>query len=58
MRVQLALTSLGLYEGTVDGILGPKTREAITFFQTLKDLEPTGRMTTETLNALGVQAVR
>lgn len=58
MRVQLALTSLGLYEGSVDGILGPKTRESIVLFQSLKDLTPNGQMTTETLNALGVMAVK
>ena len=57
MRVQIALKNLGLYDGEIDGILGPKTREAITFFQKVKDLTPNGRMTTETLNALGVKAV-
>ena len=58
MRVQIALKQLGLYNGEIDGILGPKTREAITFFQRVKDLTPNGRMTTETLNALGVKAIQ
>lgn len=57
MRVQLALKNLGLYDGQIDGILGPKTREAITFFQRVKDLPADGKMSTETLNALGVKAV-
>lgn len=58
MRVQLALTSLGLYSGSIDGVLGPETRESITFFQRVKDLTPSGKMTSETLTALGVMAVK
>ncbi len=58
MRVQLALNTLGLYTGPVDGALGDETKKALTRFQVLKGLEPSGLMTTETLNALGVPAVK
>lgn len=58
MRVQIALTSLGLYQGTVDGVLHDGTKESLTLFQNLKGIEPNGLMSTETLNALGVPAVQ
>jgi His-Xaa-Ser repeat protein HxsA len=58
MRVQIALTSLGLYSGKINGALDTSTKEAISRFQIVKGLEPTGLMTTETLNALGVPAVQ
>ena len=58
MRVQIALTTLGLYNDNVDGVLGDKTKQALKQFQTLKGFEPTGLMTTDTLNALGVPAVQ
>jgi His-Xaa-Ser repeat protein HxsA len=58
MRVQIALTSLGLYQGSVDGVLNDGTKESLTIFQNLKGIEPSGLMTTETLNALGVPAVQ
>ncbi|WP_081601584.1 His-Xaa-Ser repeat protein HxsA [Thiobacillus denitrificans] len=58
MRVQIALTSLGLYQGTVDGVLNDGTKESLTLFQNLKGIEPNGLMSTETLNALGVPAVQ
>jgi len=58
MRVQIALTSLGLYAGTVDGQLNDDTKEALKRFQTLKGLPADGLMSTETLNALGVPAVQ
>ena len=57
MRVQIALTSLGLYRGRVDGQLNGETREALQRFQDLKGLPQTGMMSTPTLNALGVPAV-
>ena len=57
MRVQIALTSLGLYQGSVNGVLDNPTKEAIERFQTLKGIPPTGQMSTDTLNSLGVPAV-
>jgi His-Xaa-Ser repeat protein HxsA len=58
MRVQIALTSLGLYTGPVDGVLGDQTKEALKRFQVVKGIESNGLMSTETLNALGVPAVQ
>jgi His-Xaa-Ser repeat protein HxsA len=58
MRVQIALTALGLYSGPINGVLDTTTKESISRFQIVKGLEPTGLMTTETLNALGVPAVQ
>jgi His-Xaa-Ser repeat protein HxsA len=58
MRVQIQLTSLGLYTGAVNGTLDDATKEAIKRFQTVKGIEANGLMTTQTLNALGVPAVQ
>ncbi len=58
MRVQIALTSLGIYTGPVNGELDNDTKEGVRRFQTLKGLEASGLMSTETLNALGVPAVQ
>lgn len=58
LRVQLELTKLGLFSGAIDGVLGPETRDALKLFQKIKELPENGQMTTETLNALGVIAVR
>lgn len=58
MRVQIALNSLGLNAGAADGILGDQTKKALKQFQTLKGLSTTGLMTTDTLNALGISAVK
>ena len=57
MRVQIKLTSLGLYSGAIDGILGKSTVDALKLFQDLKRLPATGLMSTDTLNALGLPAV-
>jgi peptidoglycan hydrolase-like protein with peptidoglycan-binding domain len=42
--IQSALASLKLYDGTIDGLPGPKTREAIASFQQQAGLEPTGEV--------------
>jgi peptidoglycan hydrolase-like protein with peptidoglycan-binding domain len=42
--VQSALASMKLYDGTIDGLPGPKTREAIASFQQQAGLEPTGEV--------------
>jgi His-Xaa-Ser repeat protein HxsA len=57
MRVQIKLTSLGLYEGRIDGTRNAQTVEALKRFQLLKGIAPTGLMSTPTLNALGIAAV-
>jgi His-Xaa-Ser repeat protein HxsA len=54
MRVQIKLTTLGLYQGKVDGALNEQTKASLRQFQLLKRLPESGLMTTPTLNALGV----
>lgn len=58
MQVQIALTSMGVYQGPVDGVLGGGTKEALKRFQSIKGIKQDGLMSTETLNALGIAAVR
>ena len=57
MRVQISLTSLGLYRGPANGVMTAETQTAIRNFQTVKGIPENGMMTTPTLNALGVPAV-
>jgi len=53
-RVQMVLLRLGYYNGRIDGSLGQQTRDALIRYQTERKLESTGRMTTETLNSMGI----
>ena len=57
IRVQIALTSLGLYDGRLNGVFSMETQEALKHFQAVKGIPESGLMTTQTLNALGVPAV-
>lgn len=57
MRVQIRLTTLGLFTGQMNGTLDDKTKQSLKLFQKVKGLPETGLMTTPTLNALGVPAV-
>jgi peptidoglycan hydrolase-like protein with peptidoglycan-binding domain len=50
--VQLTLKDSGFDPGPIDGMLGPKTREAIKKFQIKNELEPTGEMDEQTINQL------
>ena len=54
MRVQLALYLSGEYTGSVDGILGPQTRDAIDVFKIKNGLKRGGYLDLDTLNALGI----
>ncbi len=54
-EVQEALESRGYTVGEIDGRWGPKTSGALKDFQSNQGIESTGRMNTETFNALGVQ---
>jgi Putative peptidoglycan binding domain len=51
--IQSALASLKLYDGTIDGLPGPKTREAISNFQQQAGLKPTGE-----IDPLFIDAIR
>jgi membrane-bound lytic murein transglycosylase B len=53
--IQEALKDKGHDPGPIDGILGPRTREALKSFQTAEGLNATGRSDPDTLAALGVE---
>ncbi|AJD46590.1 peptidoglycan-binding domain 1 protein [Isoalcanivorax pacificus W11-5] len=57
MRVQIQLNAIGLYNGSIDGILGQQTQNALKLFQRIKELPESGMMTDATLQALGVSPV-
>ena len=52
--VQDALAQNGFYNGPIDGIVGPQTREAIAEFQRSHGLPVTGRISGSLLRALGI----
>lgn len=54
MAVQQALKDEGHDPGPIDGLMGPRTRQALRAFQTAEGLPETGRTDTATLDALGV----
>ncbi|WP_133499619.1 His-Xaa-Ser repeat protein HxsA [Cognatilysobacter terrigena] len=54
MRVQVSLYAAGYDPGAVDGVMSEPTRAALKQYQVAKGLKADGRMSTETLNALGV----
>ena len=49
--VQTELTQLGYYNGPVDGIFGPTTRDAVAKYQIEKKLEVTGSLSAQTLES-------
>lgn len=51
--VQQALQSKGIDPGPIDGIIGPRTREAVRNFQDRYGMNPTGEIDNQTLFALG-----
>ncbi|MFP1631598.1 peptidoglycan-binding protein [Zhengella sp. ZM62] len=51
-RVQSVLAGLKLYEGAVDGLNGPKTREAVMTYQRIIGLPPTGEVSPQLLAQL------
>jgi hypothetical protein len=53
-RIQQVLIEKGFYHGTVDGKLGPETKEALITFQRREGIEPTGRIDERTVTSLGV----
>ena len=52
--VQLELRRRGFYGGDVDGIFGPRTRDALVAYQSRRGLPVTGAIDRETLRALGL----
>jgi|SaaInlStandDraft_1057018.scaffolds.fasta_scaffold09118_7 His-Xaa-Ser repeat protein HxsA len=53
-RVQLALLLQGDYDGAIDGVMGPATRDAIDIFKIKRGLPRGGYLDKATLDALGV----
>lgn len=54
MRVQRGLLAFGYYDGGIDGVVGPGTRDALSRFQGDFKLKVTGTITPEVLDALKV----
>lgn len=54
--IQAGLKSVGLYDGAVDGLSGPRTRTAIESWQRQKGLKPTGQLTEPQLKQLSETA--
>lgn len=52
--VQTELTQKGYYNGPVDGIYGPTTRDAVAKYQIAKGLDVTGNLSPNTLQSLGL----
>ena len=53
-QIQQALKNAGIYDGKVDGNIGPKTKKAIEAFQTQNDLKADGKVGRKTWKALSV----
>ena len=51
---QERLAQLGYYNGPVDGIFGPMTRDAVAKYQIDNQLDVTGSLSPDTLQSLGV----
>ncbi len=53
-KVQKSLSDKGLYHGPIDGVLGPRTRQAIGEYQKSEKLPVTKQLDAETAGKLGV----
>src|ERR1700688_2553097 len=54
VAVQKELAKLGYYHGPIDGLIGPLTGRAISWFQSIDKLSVTGRIDDPTLEALQI----
>jgi peptidoglycan hydrolase-like protein with peptidoglycan-binding domain len=54
VAVQRELAKLGYYHAPIDGVIGPQTERAISWFQSVNKLTVTGRIDDRTLNALQI----
>jgi len=52
-QIQQALKNAGLYDGSVDGVVGSKTKKAIEEFQAQNNLSTDGKVGSKTWAALG-----
>ena len=48
----MELRNIGLYKGSLDGILGPETKQAVEQFQKNNGLNPTATVDDETMEVL------
>lgn len=55
-RAQEALKSEGHDPGPIDGVMGPKTQEALRQYQKQENLKQTGRLDQDTMSKLGVSS--
>lgn len=55
-QVQQKLADGGYYKAGIDGVWGARSQEALVAFQNSRSLSGTGRLTPETLSALGIDA--
>lgn len=55
VMIQQALRQEGFYNGTADGVWGPRTASALMQFQQQNKLGATGHLNTNTLDKLGVE---
>ena len=53
-QIQTKLKNWGYYNGAVDGLFGPSTRDAVVSFQKKNGLTPDGICGTKTLAAMGI----
>ncbi len=58
MEMQRALAARNLYQGSIDGVDGPKTQAALRNFQTQRGMPATGVLTAPTAEALGLEPQR
>jgi putative peptidoglycan binding protein len=52
--VQTRLLNLGYYDGSIDGVFGPSTRDAVAKYQMANQLNVTGSLSPDTLQSLGL----
>jgi Putative peptidoglycan binding domain len=52
--VQTQLFNLGYYDGSIDGVFGPSTRDAVAKYQIANHLNVTGSLSPDTIQSLGV----
>lgn len=56
IEVQTALQAYGFYDGPIDGVIGKASRDALARFQSQYNLEVTGTITPQVLDAFGISA--
>jgi peptidoglycan hydrolase-like protein with peptidoglycan-binding domain len=55
-QLQIALNAKGFNIGTPDGVLGPRTTQALIQFQRREGFQPTGQIDSRTVTALGISS--